>query len=136
MTIDREQAVYDDATVLMRPKSPLTKSPLNEMYILLNPGTPGGPLTSDATHAVRSVRRFSPMIDLVTEMLVNHLNVGAFLLNTSLMGGSSTRTAREVRTPSLDLWSYPSRDIGDVGRAELHGLLDGMPLDHGSLTAR
>ncbi|GAA5109992.1 hypothetical protein GCM10025762_17380 [Haloechinothrix salitolerans] len=42
MAIEREHAVYEDATVVLRPKSPL-----NEMYILLDPGTPGAKRLSD-----------------------------------------------------------------------------------------
>jgi len=53
LAIEPKHDVYDNATVVMRPKSPL-----NEMYVLLDPGTPAGkPLSDGDTLPVTASRR-------------------------------------------------------------------------------
>jgi phospholipid/cholesterol/gamma-HCH transport system substrate-binding protein len=84
MRIDRDHPVYDNARVVLRPKSPL-----NEMYIELNPGgPPGRKLADGSTLPVEASER-----PVQIDELLGHLDVNTRAALTTLLSESDVALA-------------------------------------------
>ncbi|WP_214366565.1 MlaD family protein [Pseudonocardia sp. H11422] len=84
LAVDGEHRVYDNARVVLRPKSPL-----NEMYVALSPGgPPGAPLSDGDVLPVTSSDR-----PIQIDEVLGHLDDNARLALTSLLSESDTALA-------------------------------------------
>ncbi|MHA6793051.1 MlaD family protein [Pseudonocardia bannensis] len=84
LAVDAEHRVYDNARVVLRPKSPL-----NEMYVALSPGgPPGAPLSDGDVLPVTSSDR-----PVQIDEVLGHLDDNARLALTSLLSESDTALA-------------------------------------------
>jgi phospholipid/cholesterol/gamma-HCH transport system substrate-binding protein len=95
LRIDDKYKVYPDARVLLRPKSPL-----NDMYVELNPGTPSGtPLRDGGT--IPADRTVSPV---QVDAVLAHLDTNAQAALTSLLAESDVALVNAAATlpPGLD----------------------------------
>lgn len=101
MRIDHNHAVYDNATAVLRPKSPL-----NEMYIELDPGTPSGEKLSDGDRLPIANSQRPIQVDEVFA----HLDKNTRAALTSLLSESDVALANAPE-------SLPS------GLGELNGVL-------------
>lgn len=95
LRIDREHELHRDATVVLRPKSPL-----NDMYVEINPGTPGTPTLEDGDTLPVS-QSVSPV--QVDEVLA-HLDDNAQAALSTLLSESDVALARAPRSvpPGLE----------------------------------
>lgn len=87
LAIDRDDydgPVYDNATVVLRPKSPL-----NEMYIEMDPGTPAGKVLDD--YGVLPVANAKPPVQI--DAALAHLDQNALAAVQSLLEASDVALA-------------------------------------------
>ena len=89
LRIDTEHEIHSDATVVLRPKSPL-----NDMYVEVNPGTPDAAALQDGDTLPVS-QSVSPV--QVDEVLA-HLDENAQAALSTLLSESDTALARAPRT--------------------------------------
>ncbi|MCF7550726.1 MlaD family protein [Pseudonocardia sp. WMMC193] len=89
LAVQGDHPVYDNATVVLRPKSPL-----NEMYVELNPGgPPGNPLGEDAVLPVGSSQK-----PVQVDEVLSHLDDNTRFALTSLLSESDTALANAPQT--------------------------------------
>lgn len=107
LTVDRQHVVYDNATVVLRPKSPL-----NEMYVELNPGgPPGRRLGEDALLPVGNSKR-----PIQVDQVLGHLDENTRAALTTLVSESDAALAGAPQSlgQGLDATDRVARDLQPV----------------------
>jgi phospholipid/cholesterol/gamma-HCH transport system substrate-binding protein len=102
-----ENKVYDNAHIILRPKSPL-----NEMYVILNPGgPPGKPLSSGSVLPIGNSER-----PIAIDELLGHLDDNARSMLTSLLTASDVALANAPKTlpAGLDAVRLVGNDLRPV----------------------
>ncbi|MBV9313155.1 MAG: MCE family protein [Pseudonocardia sp.] len=117
--------IYDNATVLLRPKSPL-----NEMYIIMNPGgPPGKPLVRGDVLPVSNGKR-----PIEIDEVLGHLDDNARSMLTELLAESDVAlvNAKQTLPPGLDAVRTVGNDLRPVAeeltkrRAKLRTLITAL----------
>jgi phospholipid/cholesterol/gamma-HCH transport system substrate-binding protein len=107
MTGDYENKVYDNAHLVLRPKSPL-----NEMYVIMNPGgPPGKPLPSGSVLPVGNSER-----PIQFDELLGNLDDNARTMLTSLLSESDVALVNAPKTlpAGLDAFRLVGNDLRPV----------------------
>jgi phospholipid/cholesterol/gamma-HCH transport system substrate-binding protein len=107
LSLEPGHTVYDNASVVLRPKSPL-----NEMYVIMNPGgPPGRALAEGDTLPVGNSER-----PVQVDELLGNLDDNARTMLTSLLAESDTALANAPRTlaPGLDAVRVVGNDLRPV----------------------
>lgn len=107
MSLDPEYEVYDNATLVLRPKSPL-----NEMYVEVDPGgPPGEKVPSGSTLPVGNTQR-----PVQVDEVLSHLDDGARSALTTLLAEADVALAGAERTlpAGLDAATGVTRDLRPV----------------------
>lgn len=122
MKIDPDQKVYENAQLLLR-----TKSPLNVMYVELNPGTPAAPLLKEGgVLPVTQTRRAAQPYELLDKLDARTQAALTSLLDQtqiSLKGAGSTLPASlDATRQTMDTW-HPVIDALVARRERLSRLV-------------
>ncbi|HTK62596.1 MAG TPA: MlaD family protein [Pseudonocardia sp.] len=107
LSLEPGHPVYDNASLVLRPKSPL-----NEMYVIMNPGAPPGRLlASGDTLPVGNSQR-----PVAFDELLGNLDDNARAMLTSLLTESDVAlaNARETLPPGLDAVRVVGNDLRPV----------------------
>jgi phospholipid/cholesterol/gamma-HCH transport system substrate-binding protein len=107
LTVDRAHPVYDNATMLLRPKSPL-----NEMYIELNPGgPPARPLGDEAVLPVQHSQHPVQIDAVLGHLDDNTRNALGSLVNES---DAALANAPQALGPGLSATDKVTKDLQPV----------------------
>lgn len=107
LTVDRQYKVYDNATVVLRPKSPL-----NEMYVELNPGgPPGKELAEEGVLPASNSKR-----PIQVDEVLGHLDENTRAALTTLVNESDAALAGAPQSlgPGLDATDRVAKDLQPV----------------------
>jgi phospholipid/cholesterol/gamma-HCH transport system substrate-binding protein len=110
MSIGREHRIYDNATLVLRPKSPL-----NEMYVEISPGGPPGKPLDDGDHLSVAHTENPVQVDEVLQ----HLDDRSRLAATSLLSEADAALANapDALPAGLDAADGTMRSLQPVAEA-------------------